>query len=152
MKLEELGKLTLAYTHIKVVDYGADGQAYGELQGSIEGPDLKGELKVTNLAPRRTDGAFAPTIRGLLTTPEGASIFVTLDGISIHPPDAESSIRLGLVAVTFRSGEPQLKRWNDVLAVAEYRGEQMGDTWGVKGTIFRCVPELPYPKGPTGGA
>ena len=142
MRLEPLGKLTLVYSHLKVVDYGADGQAYGALEGSIEGPELQGQLHVTNLAPHRTDGAFAPTIRGLLTTREGATMFVTIDGISVERSEASGSVRIGLVALTFRSNEPALKKWNEVFAVSEYKGEKMGDSWGVRGTIYRCVPEI----------
>jgi len=143
MQLEPLGKLTLVYSHLKVVDYGADGQAYGALEGSIEGPELHGKPQVTNLAPHRTDGAFAPTIRGLLTTPEGGTMFVTIDGISVERAEASGLVRIGLVALTFRSNEPSLKKWNEVFAVAEYKGETIGDSWGVRGTVYRCVPEIP---------
>ncbi len=49
-------------------------------------------------------------------------------------------MRVGLVAVTFRAGDPALVKWNHVLAVAEYRGKMVGDRFALTGTIYRCVP------------
>jgi len=69
-------------------------------------------------------------------------MFVTIDGISVERSEASGSVRIGLVALTFRSNEPALKKRNEVFAVSEYKGEKMGDSWGVRGTIYRCVPEM----------
>ena len=67
-------------------------------------------------------------------------MFVTLDGLSIIEEGTEPPVRVGLVALTFRTADPELAAWNRIFAVAEYRGKSMGDTWGLVGTIYRCVP------------
>ncbi len=141
MRLDPLGTLTLTYSHLTELAYEVGGQVYGTLEGTIEGPELRGRLHVTNLAPKRTDGEFAPTLRGTLTTEDGAKMFLTMDGISILEAGTNPPVRVGLVAVTFRSADPKLMTWNRVFAIAEYRGKSMGDTWGLVGTLYRCVPE-----------
>ncbi len=141
MRLEPLGTLELIYTKSASVNYESNtGQAYGHMEGKIEGPELQGSLQLTNLATRRPDGDYTPTLRGVLTTPGGESMFVTLDGLSVVEEGTEPLVRVGLVAFTFRSADPKLVAWNRVFAVAEYRGKSMGDSWGLVGTIYRCVP------------
>ncbi len=87
MRLDPLGTLTLTYSHLTELSYEAGGQVYGALEGTIEGAELRGRLHVTNLAPHRTDGEFAPKLRGTLTTEDGAKMFVTMDGISSSSPE-----------------------------------------------------------------
>jgi hypothetical protein len=67
-------------------------------------------------------------------------MFVTMDGLSVAEEGTDPPSRVGLVAITFRSADLKLSKWNRVLAVAEYRGKTVGDTWGLAGTIYRCVP------------
>jgi hypothetical protein len=141
MRLDPLGTLTLSYSHLTELSYESGGQVYGALEGTLEGPELRGRLHVTNLAPHRTDGEFAPTLRGTLTAEDGKKMFVTIDGISILEAGTNPPVRIGLVALTFRSADPKLKKWNGVFAVAEYRGQAVGETWGLVGTVYRCVPE-----------
>ena len=145
MRLESLGTLTLTYTHLTELAYEAGGQVYGALEGTIDGAELSGRLHLTNLAPKRTDGEFAPALRGTLTTDEGGKMFVTMAGMSILEAGTDPPVRVGLVAFTFRSAEPNLAVWNRVFAVAEYRGKSMGDTWGLVGTLYRCVPGTETP-------
>ena len=96
---------------------------------------------MTNLAPHRTDGEFTPKLRGTLTTEDGTKMFVTMDGISILEPGTHPPVRVGLVALTFRSADAKLRAWNRIFAVAEYRGKSIGDGWWLVGTVYRCVPE-----------
>lgn len=110
------------------------------MEGRIDGPELSGSLRVTNLATRRPDGVYLPTLRGVLIATEDKQVYVTMDGLSIVEEGGDPPVRVGLVAITFRTGDPTLAKWNNVLAVAEYRGQSIGDGWGLVGTIYRCVP------------
>ena len=68
MELIPLGEVELRYTSLASVDYGAGGQFYGTMEGWLHGDALRGDLRLTNLAPRRPDNVNMPTLRGLLTT------------------------------------------------------------------------------------
>jgi hypothetical protein len=140
MRLESVGTLELKYVRSEDVKYESTNQVYGELEGKIDGPELQGSLRVTNLATSRPDGDYLPTLRGVLTAAGGERVFVTMDGLSIVEEGTDPPVRVGLVAITFRTGDPKFLKWNHVLAVAEYRGKTMGGTWGLAGTIYRCAP------------
>jgi hypothetical protein len=143
MRLERIGKLELTYTDIdEEFPFAEGGQVYGILTGTLEAGDLRGTLRTTNLARQRPDGSFTPTLRGILTTPEGVKVFFTMDGLSIKDPKAEPPRRIVMVGITFWSANPKLRSWNEVFAVAELEGRKMGDSWGVTGQLFRCVPEI----------
>ena len=63
MELIPLGEVELRYTSLASLDYGAGGQFYGTMEGW-----LHGDLRLTNVAPRRPDNVNMPSLRGLLTT------------------------------------------------------------------------------------
>jgi hypothetical protein len=140
MHLDPLATLELQYTRSGEVSYESSGQVYGDLEGKIDGPMLQGTLRVTNLATRRPDGNYTPALRGILTTHDGATMYVTLDGLSILEEGTDPPVRVGLVSMTFRTADPKLVAWIRVFAVAEYGGKSMGSSWGLVGTIYRCVP------------
>jgi hypothetical protein len=143
MRLEGIGQLQLTYTDIdEEFPFADGGQVYGIMTGTLEAGDLRGNLHATNLARQRPDGSFTPTLRGILETPEGVKVFFTMDGLSIKDPKAAPPRRLVTVAITFWSADAKLRPWNDLLAVAELEGRRMGDSWGVSGRLFKCVPEL----------
>ncbi len=143
MRLERIGKLELIYTDVdEEFPLAEGGQVYGILTGSLEAGDLRGTLHTTNLARQRPDGGFTPTLRGILATPEGVKVFFTMDGLSIRDSRAEPPRRIVTVGITFWSANPKLRSWNDVFALGELEGRKMGDSWGVSGSLFKCVPEI----------
>jgi hypothetical protein len=73
MELIPLGEVELRYTSLASVDYGAGGQFYGTMEGWLHGDALRGDLRLTNLAPRRPDNVNMPTLRGLLAAEDGAT-------------------------------------------------------------------------------
>jgi hypothetical protein len=75
-----LGDVELHYTSLEFLDYGVGGQHYGTLDGWLRGEDVRGELRLTNLAPRRPDNVNLPTLRGLLTTEDDALVYVEMNG------------------------------------------------------------------------
>jgi hypothetical protein len=143
MRLEKLGKIELTYTDVDdELTYAEGGHVYGILKGTLEAGDLSGTLHVTNITRQRPDGAFTPTLRGMLTTPEGAKVFVTIDGISILDPTAKPPRRIVTAGISFWTPESRLHHWNDTYLVAEMVGRSTGKSWGVAGTVHRCIPEL----------
>ncbi len=65
-----------------------------------------------------------------------------MDGLSIKDSKAVPARRIVTVALTFWSSDPKLRAWNEVFAVAELEGRAIGQTWGVSGPVFKCVPEI----------
>ena len=143
MKLEKVGTLELTYTDVdEELPYPDGGQAYGILTGRLEAGELEGTLHTTNMARQRPDGVFTPTLRGLLTTSQGAKLFFTMDGLSVRDPKASPPRRLVVSGITLWTTDPKLRSWNDAYLVAELEGRPMGETWGVVGNLYRCIPEL----------
>jgi hypothetical protein len=143
MRLEKIGAIELTYTDIdEELPFAEGGQLYGILTGKLEAGALRGTLHTTNLARQRPDGAFTPKLRGILTTPEGATVFLTLDGISIRDPASNPPRRIVTVGITFWTAEERLRAWNEVFAVAELEGRAVGKSWGVTGNLLKCVSEI----------
>ncbi len=103
MELVELGRLELEYVSLESLDYGAGGQLYGAMDGRLSGERLNGALRLTNLAGRRADNVNLPTLRGVLTTDDGAAIWLELDGIATLRPSDEA--RVFVTACRFRTGD-----------------------------------------------
>ena len=88
MDFRPLGDVELHYTSLTSLDYGVGGQHYGTMDGWLRGEDVRGELRLTNLAPRRPDNVNLPTLRGLLTTEDDALVYVEMYGIAtLRPAD-----------------------------------------------------------------
>jgi hypothetical protein len=86
VELVELGHVELTYTALESLDFGPDGQLYGTMEGRLSGDRLQGALRLTNLAPRRADNVNLPTLRGLLTTDDGATVWIELEALRRSAP------------------------------------------------------------------
>ncbi|MBA2246393.1 MAG: hypothetical protein H0W11_15680, partial [Gemmatimonadetes bacterium] len=102
MQLIPLCDVELRYTTLESLDYGTGGQIYGTMEGIVAGESLRGTLRLTNLAQRRPDNVNLPMLRGLLTTDDGATIYVEMNGIATLRP--EDSARVFVTSFTFRTG------------------------------------------------
>lgn len=143
MRLERVGTMELVYTEVdEEWAYPDGGQVYGILTGRLEAEGLRGTIHATNLARQRPDGGFTPTLRGILSTPEGSKLFLTMDGISISDGTASPPRRIVTTGITLWSSDPRLRSWNESYLVAETVGRAMGKSWGVSGDLYRCVSEL----------
>jgi hypothetical protein len=61
-------------------------------------------VRLTNLASRRPDNVNLPTLRGVLTTDDGAAIWIELDGIAtLRETDGA---RVFVTSWRFRTGDP----------------------------------------------
>lgn len=138
MELRQLAEVDLAYLTLTTVDYGPDAQYYGTLEGSLTGERLIGTLSLTNLAPGRSDNVNQPTLRGLLTTSDGAEVWVELDGIATLR--AEDRARVFVTSARFRTGSERYGWLNTVFGVVE--GVLDTDTGKARGQMFECRPTM----------
>jgi hypothetical protein len=136
MQFVPLCDLEMSYTDLEFVDYGAGGQYYGHLEGTLAGDRLRGLLRLVNLPPKRPDDVNMPTLRGILTTDDGATVFVAMDGLSVLRP--EDNARVYAATLTFRTGDPRYTWLNTVFAVQEGVLEMPA----ARGRAYRCVPTI----------
>jgi hypothetical protein len=141
MQLAELSRLRLTYTALEAIDYEVGGQLYGTMDGTVTGERLSGELRLTNLAARRADNVNLPTLRGVLTTHDGATVWLELDGIATLRP--EDSARVFVTAVRFRTGDKRYGWLNAVVAVLEGVLDSVGVGGVARGHLFECRPTIP---------
>lgn len=140
MELVELGELTLRYTGLQTVDFGPGGQIYGTMEGRLDGERLSGNLHLTNLAPRRPDNVNMPTLRGLLTTDDGASVWLELDGIAtLRESDGA---RVFTTSCRFRVGEPQYAWLNTTFAVVEGVLDAVMIGGSARAYVHECRPTI----------
>lgn len=140
MELVELGELDLTYTSLDSLDYGGDGQLYGTMDGRLVGDRLKGELRLTNLAPRRADNVNLPTLRGILTTDDHAAVWVELDGVAtLRSPD---NARVFVTTFRFRTGDERYTWLNSVFGLVEGVLDSVGVGGRARGRVFECRATL----------
>jgi hypothetical protein len=143
VKLTPMCAFELRYTDLEALDFGAGGQVYGSLEGSLEGEQLRGALRVTNLAPMRPGGVNLPTVRGLLTTDYGAKVWVAMDGMALAR--STDGARVVTAAIAFRTGDPRYAWLNAVFAVTEGVLNTVAAGGAVHHRVYRFEPTL----GPT---
>ena len=127
MELAELGDLELIYVSLESLDFGRGlqgGQIYGTMEGTVHGPRLNGRLRLTNLARRRPDDVNLPTLRGVLTTDDGAAVWVELDGIATLR--AEDGARVFVTACRFQSGDDNYIWLNTMVGALEGGLDKVG--------------------------
>lgn len=136
MQLTPLCDVELRYTALESLDYGAGGQFYGTMEGTVTGETLRGTLRLTNLAPRRPDNVNLPTLRGLLTTEDGAVAYVEMNGIATLRP--EDGARVFITSFTFRTGDARYQWLNTTFAVLEGVLESVAAGSVARGRAHRC--------------
>lgn len=140
MELVPLGDVELRYTSLESVDYGTGGQIYGTMDGSLTGDELRGALRLTNLAVRRPDNVNLPMLRGLLTTDDGAAVYVELNGIATLRPDDRA--RAFVTSLTFRTGDARYAWLNTAFAVLEGVLDSVTVGGVARGRAYRCDPTI----------
>jgi hypothetical protein len=136
MDLVKLAAVQLTYTALEALDFGSGGQLYGTMEGSLTGDRVRGTLKLTNLAPRRADDVNLPTLRGVLTTHDGASAWVELDGIATLRP--QDNARVFVTTFRFRTGDERYRWLNSVFGVLEGVLDSVGIGGIARGELFEC--------------
>lgn len=136
MDLVTLATVQLTYTGFEALDFGSGGQLYGSMEGSLVGDRLSGTLRLTNLAPRRADNVNLPTLRGVLTTDDGVSVWVELDGIATLRP--HDNARVFVTSCRFRTGDERYDWLNRVFGALEGVLDTVGVGGVARGELFEC--------------
>lgn len=144
MDLVVLGEVELRYTSLDALDYGGGGQFYGTMEGAIQGDRLRGSLRLTNLAPKRPDNVNLPTLRGLLTTDNGAMVFVEMNGIATLRP--EDGARVFVTSLTFRTGDSRYEWLNTTVGILEGVLESVSVLAVARGRAYHCKPTISTPE------
>jgi hypothetical protein len=140
MELVPVFEGELRYTSLELLAYEAGGQLYGTMEGEVRGEQLRGALQLTNLAPRRPDNVNCPTLRGLLTTDDGAKAYVEMNGLANLR--ASDNARVFATSLTFRTGDARYAWLNGFLGLTE--GVLDAVTVGGVARIraYRCEPTI----------
>ncbi|WP_270889969.1 hypothetical protein [Pedococcus sp. 5OH_020] len=140
MDISKLAAVELTYSALESLEYSSGGQLYGTMEGSLVGERLTGTLRLTNLAPRRPDNVNLPTLRGVLTTQDGARAWVELDGLAtLRPVDGA---RVFITTCRFRTGDERYARLNTLFAVLEGVLDSVGVGGVARGQLFECHATL----------
>jgi hypothetical protein len=140
MDLLVIGDVDLTYTSIELLDFGGEGQLYGGMEGRLTGDRLSGTLRLTNLARRRPDDVNLPTLRGVLTTGDGAAVWVELDGIATLRPSDQA--RVFVTAVRMRTAHADHAWVNTVVGVLEGVLDSVGVGGRARGRLYECRATL----------
>jgi hypothetical protein len=140
MDLVDLGELELTYTSLESLDYGSGGQLYGTMDGRLVGGRMQGTLRLTNLAARRPDDVNLPTLRGVLTTEDGAVVWIELDGIATLR--ASDDARVFVTSCRFRTGDERYKWVNSVMGMLEGVLGSVAVGGEAHGRLFECRATL----------
>lgn len=140
MNLSKLADFELRYTTFESLDYEPGGQLYGVMEGRLSGDRLAGRLHLTNLAARRPDGVNLPTLRGLLTTDDGATVWMELDGVATLRP--EDKARVFVTRCVFRTGDERYRWVNTALGLIEGVLDQVAAGGRAHGALHLCEPTV----------
>ena len=140
MELSPLGDLELTYRSITSVGFGSEGQIYGAMDGVLTGDRLSGRLELTNLARMRPDNVNVPTLRGLLTTDDGAQVWVEFDGVATLR--SEDNARVFVTACRFRTGSDAHAWLNTVVGMLEGVLDTVGVGGRARGRLYECRATL----------
>lgn len=135
MRLEHLCDMELISEDRPILvrpDGGEEGTVYGQGTGRVAGERMRGTLRWTNSAHRRSDGAMLPVMRGAITTERGTTILFSMRGRTIWQRAAARPIGSQLMAVLFETADPTYRWLNDALCVLE-------------GAVEPPTPERPRP-------
>ena len=117
MKLIPICEMTMQYTWLDFVDYGAGGQFVGTLDGTVTGDRLRGSLKCVNVPPKRPDNVNCPTVRGIIVADDGAKIYFEFNGIALLRP--EDKARVFTTSLSLRTGDARYAWVNNTVGAVE---------------------------------
>ena len=145
MQLEYLCAMDLVYrkepfyqSEIVIVrPYGGEeGSAYGEGDGTVNGPRLQGRVRWVNHPHRRSDGVMLPDAHGVIMTDDGATILFSLQGRTVFTQAQGSQ----LLSVIFET-EADSYRWlNTTFCVLE--GLIGGELPQMRARVYVCRSDL----------
>lgn len=141
MRLEHLCDMELVYQEapgigqkvLMIRPYGGqEGSAYGEGDGTVTGPQLKGKLRWVNHPHSRSDGVMLPNTHGVIRTDDGATILFSLQGRTVSGKQ--------LLLTTFESGDKEYLWLNQAMCVLE--GVIDAKRLAMQARVYICKHEL----------
>lgn len=145
MRLEYLCDMELVYQDapglgakfLLIRPYGGEeGSGYGEGDGAVTSPRLRGTLRWVNHPHRRGDGAMLPNAHGVIRTDDGAAVMFSLQGRTFF--DGETGKQLLL---TLFEAEDERYQWlNKALCVLE--GVIDAERLAMRARVYACKHEL----------
>lgn len=142
MRLETFGKIRVRYTsgswHRPYAhERGAaeEGIGFGQGQGDVTG-EVEGGLVWANYPRRRQDGVWTPNLRGVITTPGGEEILVSIHGQSVLE-EAPGERRAILARLELTTESEQFRWLNTCFLVGEGEIDETSEEWWL--TTYVCV-------------
>ena len=117
--------------------YGGDeGTGYGEGDGTVTGPRLRGKMRWVNHPHRRSDGSMLPDAHGIIVTHDHTIIMFTLQGRTLF----DEGLGKQLLSVIFEA-EAESYRWlNSTLCVLE--GLIDSERLSMRARVYACRNDL----------
>ena len=112
-----------------------EGSAYGEGDGHVEGPRLRGTVRWVNHPHRRSDGTMLPDAHGVIATDQGPVLF-DLTGRTGFSGETGTQ----LLAVTFEADADEHRWLNGSMHVLE--GVIDAETMVMRAKVYTLVHEL----------
>jgi hypothetical protein len=140
MRLESFCKISMRYREASWHRPfgGEEGLGFGQGDGTVSG-ELEGAATWANNPRRREDGVWTPDLRGVITTPDGAEVLLSIHGQSVEE-DAPGQRRAILARLELTT-EAEAYRWlNTCFLVGEGEIDEERENWWLD--VYVCVNEL----------
>ena len=140
MRLESFCKISMRYRQASWHRPFAAEEAlgFGQGDGTVSG-ELEGTVAWANYPRRREDGVWTPNLRGVITTPAGEEVLLSIRGQSVEE-DAPGSRRAILARIELAT-EAESYRWlNTAFLVGEGEIDEERENWWLD--VYVCVNEL----------
>lgn len=140
MRLESFCKISMRYRQASWHRpfAGEEALGFGQGDGTVSG-ELEGTVAWANYPRRREDGVWTPNLRGVITTPAGEDVLLSIHGQSVEE-DAPGSRRAILARIELAT-EAESYRWlNTAFLVGEGEIDEEREDWWLD--VYVCVNEL----------
>ena len=122
MQIELLCTMDWTYTgdfHLGRPYGNESGLGWGIGRGTVTGDRLAGEVQWSNQPWRRGDGSMLPNARGVITTPDGAEVFVDLTGRTVFVERDGQTVGRQLLMTLFESQDERYAWLNNKVCITE---------------------------------
>jgi len=143
MRLEPLCRLSMQYRGAswhRPYDSAPreDGErlGFGHGDGTVSG-EIEGAVVWANYPRRRQDGVWTPNLRGMITTPDGHELLVSVHGQSV---EEDAGSRRAILARVELTSDAEPYRWlNTCFVVGEGEIDEDREGWWIDAYV--CVHE-----------
>lgn len=98
---------------------GEEGAVYGTGGGAVTGDRLRGAVRWTNHAHRRSDGVMLPDMQGVITTDEGAKVWFSMRGRTVWVTTPQGPLGNQMLLVLFEAEDERYRWLNDAVCMLE---------------------------------